>query len=110
MVESENEVNVMFEAAGLQRPRIAFQANSGLSIMMIVSSSDLLAPMPQQWRQFGARTGLLGHIAVREITYAPAICAVRRTRMPLTPPAEHFNDLVLRAAANYAQQMAPPAA
>jgi LysR family transcriptional regulator of abg operon len=105
MVEAEGEVNTMFEVAGLPHPKIAFQAGSGLSILMIISSSDLLAPVPYQWVEFGARTGLLGQIKVKELSYAPAICSVRRAGLPLTPAAEHFNDLAMRASANYAAKL-----
>ena len=106
--DTENEVNAIFEAVGMPPPAIAAQAKSWLSIMSIVASSDLLAPMPQQWQAFIAATNLVVRLPVRETTYAPAICTVRQARLPLTPAAQYLSDLIHRAAANHARTMAPP--
>ncbi len=46
---------------------------------------------------------------IREATYAPRICGVRPSRMPMTPAAEYLNDLVLRAAPHVAAATALPA-
>ena len=104
MIDSAYEVNAMFTEAGLPPPHIAMEAASGLSIMTAVLSTDLLAPMPGQWRKVIEATGHIIRIPIREATYAPRICAVRPARMPMTPAAEYFNDLVLRAAPHVAER------
>ena len=104
--DAENEVNAIFESVGMPPPTIAAQAKSWLSIISIVASSDLLAPMPQQWQEFIAATSLVVRIPVRETTYAPEICTVRQARLPLTPAAQYLSDLIHRAAANHARTLA----
>jgi LysR family transcriptional regulator, regulator of abg operon len=107
MIDSAYEVNGMFYDAGLPSPHIAMEAASALSILTIVLSTDLLAPMPGQWRKVIEATDFIEEIPIREKTYAPRICAVRPARMPMTPAAEHFNDLVLRAAPHVAARSQP---
>ena len=108
MIDSTYEVNAMFTEAGLPPPHIAVEATSGLSIITAVLSSDLLAPMPGQWRKVIEATPFIEQIPIREATYAPRICAVRPARMPMTPAAEYLNDLILRAAPHVAAATAPP--
>lgn len=104
-IDSDNEVNTVFEAAGLPPPQIAMQATSGMSVTTIVATSDLLAPLPQQWMEFIRATNLMVRIPVKEVPNTPRICAVRRANMPLTPATEFLNDLAIRAAAIHARKM-----
>lgn len=103
-IDSDGEVNSVFQAAGLPVPHIAMLASSSMSLITIISSSDLLAPLPQQWLEFIEATHFIEHLNIREVPNAPRICAVRRANMPLTPAAEFLNDLALRAAAIHAQR------
>lgn len=98
-IHDDNEVNAAFEAAGLPTPHIAMQASSGMSVTTIVATSDLLAPLPQQYLEVIEATDRLVRIPVRDLPNAPRVCAIRRANMPLTPAADYVNDLVLRAAA-----------
>jgi len=100
-IDSDNEVNSVFVAAGLPSPRIAMQASSAMNLAVIVATSDLLAPVPQQWMELIRATGLMERILVREVSKAPRICAVRRANVPLTPACEFLNDLAMRAASMY---------
>lgn len=100
-IDSDNEVNSVFAAAGLPAPSIAMQAASAMNLAVIVATSDLLAPVPQQWVELIRATGLMERIPVSEISKAPRICAVRRANAPLTPAAEYLNDIAMQAAANY---------
>ncbi len=109
MPDTENEVNAIYTSIGLPPPNIVAQANSGMSIISVVASSDLLAPMPQQWVDFIARSNLVVQIPVIETTYAPAICVVHLARSPLTPAAQYLKDLIDRAAANHARTLINPA-
>ena len=103
-IDSDNEVNSVFVAAGLPSPRIVMQAGSAMNLAVIVATSDLLAPVPQQWMELINATGLMERIPVKEVSRAPRICAVRRANVPLTPAAEHLNDLALRTASAYVRK------
>lgn len=100
-VDSDNEVNSVFASAGLPSPRIVVQASSSMSLAVIVATSDLLAPVPQQWMELIRSTGLMTRIPVADVSNAPRICAVRRANAPLTPAGEYLNDLAARAASTY---------
>ncbi|GLS98917.1 LysR family transcriptional regulator [Sphingobium jiangsuense] len=100
-IDSDNEVNGVFLAAGLPAPRIVMQASSAMNLAVIVATSDLLAPVPQQWIEIIRATGAMERIPVREVSKAPRICAVRRANIPLTPASEFLNDLAMRAASAY---------
>ncbi|MBP7335703.1 LysR family transcriptional regulator [Niveispirillum sp.] len=101
---SDGEVLSIFEAAGLPPPHIAMEAGSGMSLISIVKSSDLLAPLSAQWLDFLDESGVLARLPIRNIANAPPICAVRRAAMPLTPAAEYWNDLAGRCAGRHLDQ------
>ena len=101
--DSENEVNAIYASAGLPSPNIVAQATSGMSILSVVASSDLLAPLPRLWEGFIVATNLLTRIPIREVTFAPAMCSVHQGRIPLAPAAQHMHDLISRTAANQAR-------
>lgn len=105
MADSENEVNAIYREAGLPPPRIMAQATSGMSIIGMVLSSDMLAPLPAPWLEVIDTLPIIIRIAIREPTYAPTICVVRRAQSPLTPAGEYLHDLILRAAANHARNI-----
>lgn len=104
-IDSDNEVNSVFAAAGLPPPRIVMQASSSMNLAVIVATSHLLAPVAQQWLELINETGMMVRIPVREVSKAPRICAVRRANAPLTPACEFLNDLAMRAAAIYAYKL-----
>ncbi len=104
-IDSDNEVNSVFAVAGLPAPRIVMQASSAMNLAVIVATSDLLSPVPQQWMEIIRATGLMERIAVGNISKAPRICAVRRANIPLTPAAEFLNDLAARAASTYLHRL-----
>jgi len=105
MAESEKEVRTVYAEAGLPPPNIVGQAKSGLTIVSMVAFSDLLAPLPESWRQVLSSMPIITEVPIAEITYAPDICSVRRTHLPLTPAAQYMNDLIDKAAANYVREM-----
>lgn len=105
MPDTENEVNAIYSAVGLAPPNIVAEAHSAMSIISAVASSDLLAPMPQQWIDFVSRSNLVIRIPVVETTYAPPICVVHQARSPLAPAAQYLKDLIHRAAANHARTL-----
>jgi len=97
-ISSNAELEPLFERFGLERPTIAVQAHTALSIIAVAAYSDFLAMLPQQWLGFVNSTNLLQRIAVREDLPAPTMFMVRRARLPLTPVAEYLCDLFRRAA------------
>jgi LysR family transcriptional regulator of abg operon len=107
-IDSDYEVNSVFTAAGLPSPRIVMQASSSMNLAVVVATSELLAPVPQQWTELIRATGLLERIPVRELVKAPRICAVRRANVPLTPASEFLNDIAMRAASAYAYKLHGP--
>jgi LysR family transcriptional regulator of abg operon len=106
-IDHDSEVNSVFHAAGLPAPHIAMQAASSMSLLTIITASDLLAPLPQQWMEFIEGTNLIERLQIRDVPNAPRICAVRRANVPLTPAAEYLNDLAQRAAAIHVRKRAP---
>jgi DNA-binding transcriptional LysR family regulator len=104
-IDSDSEVNSVFTAAALPPPRIVMQASSAMNLAVIVATSELLAPVPQQWIEMIKATGLMERIPVTGVSKAPRICAVRRANIPLTPASEFLNDLAMRAASAYAYKL-----
>lgn len=97
---SEAELNPLFEGEGLPAPVIAVETQSALSMVVVAASSDLLAMLPRQWLGFATSSRLLTHIPIEPSIRAPAICFVRRSKLPLTPVAERLCDLFRRSALN----------
>lgn len=94
----EHELGPLFEAYSLPPPKLVLQSHSALTLMVAVISSDLLTMLPVQWTEFSLTRNALQAIRVEEPLPAPPICILRRAALPLTPAAEHFCDLVRRAA------------
>lgn len=108
-IDSDKEVMGLFKAAGLPAPRIVMEASSGFTLATIIASSNLLAPVPRQWLDVIRVTGLMTRIPVIDLPNAPPICSVRRSNVPLTPAAEHLNDIATRVAVTHARALlAPP--
>jgi LysR family transcriptional regulator, regulator of abg operon len=104
--DSDVELYPAFELYDLPRPHIAAQGETALSTMVMVSSSDLLSMLPQQWSEFVAQAGNLQQIHIQEVIPAPPICLARLARLPLTPAAELLCDLFRRAALHHVRRLA----
>lgn len=96
-IQRSAELGPLFELHGLPAPKVRMQAHSALTMIMAAAHSDLLAMMPQQWRDSPWSTDLLQVIEVEELLTAAAMHIVKRTRLPLTPAAEYLCDLLRRA-------------
>lgn len=101
---SEAELGPLFEQHGLAPPKIDMRAPSALTMILAAGYSDLLMMLPEQWLDFPLTRELLRPFAVAEVFAAAPICIVSRVRLPPTPAAEHFADLVRRAAAQHVAQ------
>jgi LysR family transcriptional regulator of abg operon len=103
-VASDAELGPLFARTGLPPPRIEIQAHFALTMIMAAASSDLLTMLPQQWRHSPLTTALLHTFEIAESLPAAPICIVRRARLPLTPAAEYFCDMMRRAALHHMNQ------
>ncbi len=66
--------------------------------MVALTSTDLLAFLPLQWRHFALTAGALQSIAIAEMLPAPDMVLIRRVDLPLTPAAAFFCDLMKQQA------------
>ena len=104
--DSSAELGPYFEQHGLPAPHIALQASSALTMVLAAAHSDLLAMLPRQWLDFPSIGELLERVPIQARIAAPSIHGVRRRHMPLTPAAQHFYDLTVRAAHNIGRDQA----
>ena len=101
--DAQAEFNELFRSHRLPPPRISARTAGGaLSLMTLLSSTDLLAIVPRQWAEFPPLGSSLQKIPVRERIAASPICLIRRAALPLTPAGEFFWDLLRRASVQYA--------
>jgi LysR family transcriptional regulator, regulator of abg operon len=100
---TDSEVISVFQAAGLDPPHIAMEAGSGMSLISILKSTDLLAPLSELWLEFIDEGRVLERFPVKDVPHAAPICSVRRGNMPLTPAAEYWNDLAGRSVGPHGQ-------
>ena len=96
--KAEEELGPLFEKHGLPAPKLAMRAQSALTFLTALPSSDLLMMLPVQWLRYPLLRDTFQEIKVREKLPAPPVCIVQRTGLPLTPAAEHYCTLLRRAA------------
>lgn len=90
------EIEKLFAQRKLRKPRLAFRSQSILTLMVLVSNTDLLALMPVQFVKFPVTGAWMCVIPVKETMPAPPIVVVRRASRPLTPAAQYLLDLMMR--------------
>jgi LysR family transcriptional regulator, regulator of abg operon len=95
--EAAHEINAFFLRHQLPPPRLAVRSQSALTLLTCLMHSDLLAMVPQQWREFTLTASVLVAIEVEEELVAPPLVVIRRADLPLTPAATHLLDLTRRA-------------
>jgi LysR family transcriptional regulator of abg operon len=97
--DADAEFGELFRSHRLPAPRVvARTGGGGLSLITMLSNTDLLAIVPRQWTEHSPLASTLQKIAVREKIPAPPICVIRRAALPLTPAADFLCDLMRRAA------------
>jgi DNA-binding transcriptional LysR family regulator len=92
------EFQEQFAVHGLPPPASVTQTDSGVTALVLLSSSDLLSFLPHQWAMSPQSRDLLQAIPVREALAGPDIVMISRAGLPLTPAAERFSILLRRAA------------
>ncbi len=100
---SEAAIADMLSENGLAAPRIVMNTRSTLQTLLMVTSTDLLTVVPQQWLEMPALAAHLDAIPLIKPMMAAPVCLVRRVGAPLTPVAEHFYDIFLRLGRNREQ-------
>lgn len=90
------DLNELFAKYKMPPPVITLQTHSALSVIVALSSCDLLAILPAQWNEFPLTRDVLQVINIKEKLPAPDIVLIRRPDLPLTPAADHFCDLMKR--------------
>lgn len=90
------DLNALFAKYKMPPPVVALQTHSALSVIVALSSCDLLAILPAQWNEFPLTRNVLQVINIKEKLPAPDIVMIRRPDLPLTPAADHFCDLMKR--------------
>ncbi|MES2363102.1 MAG: LysR substrate-binding domain-containing protein [Pseudomonadota bacterium] len=93
----EIEFEEQFSAHGLPAPRSVTETLTTLPIVALLTSSDALAFLPQQWISSQIFRDSLQEIQVGEALDGPDIVLIRRSAMPLTPLAEKLAVLLERA-------------
>ncbi len=99
--DAEAEFSTLFVHNGLPPPRLVIKAESMLSALMTLMSSDALAMTLRQYDEFELTRSALQVINIQEPLPAPSIVIVRRAGLPLTPAADYLCDMFRRASAQY---------
>lgn len=90
------DLKELFAKYRMPPPVVMLQAHSALSVIVALSSCDLLAIFPAQWNEFPLTRNVLQVIHIKEKLPAPDIVMIRRPDLPLTPAADYFCDLMKR--------------
>lgn len=93
----EIEFEEQFAVHGLPAPKSVTETLTTLPVVALLTSTDALAFLPQQWITSKIFKGSLQEIPVVEALDGPDIVLVRRSALPLTPLAEKLTTLFERA-------------
>lgn len=102
---AEQKFAEVFALHRLPAPRVVAQAESMLTMLMMVMSSDVLAISLRQYNEFPLTRSALQVIEVKERLPAPQVVIIRRAALPLTPAAEYLADMFRRASAAYSMPL-----
>ncbi|MES2258138.1 MAG: LysR substrate-binding domain-containing protein [Pseudomonadota bacterium] len=98
--KAQEELGPLFAGHGLPAPRLVMRANTALTFITSIVSSDLLAMLPVEWTHSEVTRNLVDSIEIDEVLPAPPLCIAWRASLPLTPAADYFCDLIRRAIAH----------
>jgi LysR family transcriptional regulator of abg operon len=100
--DAEAEFRALFTRHKLPPPRLVIKAESMLSALITMMSSDALVVTLRQYDEFELTRRALQVIDIKEPLPAPAIVVIRRAGIALTPAADYLCDMFRRASAQYA--------
>ena len=101
---AEAEFRALFTRHKLPPPRLVIKAESMLSALITMLSSDALAVTLRQYDEFELTRDALQVIDIQEPLPAPAIVVIRRAGLPLTPAADYLCDMFRRASVQYVSE------
>ncbi len=93
----EIEFEEQFSVHGLPAPKSVTQTLTTLPVVALLTSTDALAFLPQQWVSSKLFNAALQEIPVLEALDGPDIVLIRRSALPLTPLADKLATLFERA-------------
>jgi LysR family transcriptional regulator, regulator of abg operon len=93
----EVEFDAQFSVHGMPAPKSVTQTLTTLPVVALMTSTNALAFLPQQWISSQIFKDFLQKIRVTEALAGPDIVLVRRSALPLTPLAEKLATLFERA-------------
>lgn len=93
----EIEFEEQFSAHGLPAPKSVTETLTTLPLVALLSATDALAFLPQQWVSSSIFKHALQAVPVQEALEGPDIVLIRRSALPLTPLAERLATLFERA-------------
>jgi DNA-binding transcriptional LysR family regulator len=96
--KAESELGDLFKRYKLQKPSLAMQSQSALTLLTCLANSDLLAMAPTQWIDSPFASRIITTIPIREELTAASIIAVTRSDKPLSPAADFLLNLMRRIA------------
>ena len=96
--DPEAEFDDLFVGQGLPPPRLALRADSLLTMLVGMVSTDMLAISPRQYATSSFLTDRVRRVPVKERLAGPSLYLIQRASIPLTPAAEHLAHLLRRAA------------
>ena len=95
---AEKEFAGVFSGRGLPVPNLGLQAESALTWITAVLSTDMLVMLPEQWLASPLTRDLIAPIPIQETLAGSPMTLVRRSSVPSTPACEFLCDLLRRAA------------
>lgn len=99
--KAETELAQLFARHKLPAPRLVVQAESMLTLLTTLMSSDALAITLRQYDEFPLTRSVLQIIDIKEALPAPPIVLMKRSGFPLTPSADYLCDMFRRASTDY---------
>ena len=93
----EIEFEEQFSVHGLPAPKSVTETLTTLPLVALLSATDALAFLPQQWVSSSIFKHSLQAVPVQEALEGPDIVLIRRSALPLTPLAERLATLFERA-------------
>jgi len=96
--EAEKEFSGVFSGRGLPVPKVALQAETALTWITALLSTDMLIMLPDQWLNSPLIRDIIVPIPIEESLGGPFMTLVRRSSVPSTPASEYFCDLLRRVA------------
>lgn len=99
--DAEAEFRAIFVHHKLPPPRLIIKAESMLSALITLMSSDALVVTLRQYDEFELTRKALQVIEIEESLPAPDIVVIRRAGLPLTPAANYLCDMFKRASVQY---------